>query len=258
MQAGHAGPRPRHERHHDIVEAGVKHIAREEQRIGGQLGRPSGARFRVYTRLKAYADSIKGQPFDAPELHRALDDIYHYPLRQAAVDTLNRQLRIGVDDAALAQMVIAMRDEDRLCLTENQNAEVQEPRIICSLGTIQRTGGWLMRVRTDKLRRYLHSFDFQNLFVEGLGWDFYRAGPTGIRVDGQEYVLEPVAEKAGFAVYVCSPNADGKIPDYPVRRKIERKVAKLAFEHLIIFIDTDKTVQVWQWGQEGGRQARRL
>ena len=125
---------PRHERHHDIVEAGVKHIAREEQRIGGQLGRPSGARFRVYTRLKVYADSIKGQLFDAPELHRALDDIYHYPLRQAAVDTLNRQLRIGVDDTALAQMVIAMRDEDRLCLTEDQNAEVQEPRIICSLG----------------------------------------------------------------------------------------------------------------------------
>ena len=125
---------PRHERHHDIVEAGVKHIAREEQRIGGQLGRPSGARFRAYTRLKAYADSIKGQLFDSPELRLALDDIYRYPLRQAAVDTLNRQLRIGVDDVTLAQMVVAMRDEDRLCLTEDQNAKVQEPRIICSLG----------------------------------------------------------------------------------------------------------------------------
>ena len=113
---------------------GVKHIAREEQRVGGQLGRPSGARFRTYTRLKAYADSIKGQLFDIPALHQVLDDIYRYPLRQAAVDTLNRQLRSGVDDAVLAELVIALRDEYRLCLTEDQETESQEPRIICSLG----------------------------------------------------------------------------------------------------------------------------
>ena len=92
--------------------------------------------------------------------------------------------------------------------------------------------------------------------MDGLGWDFYRAEPTRVPVDDQEYVLAPVAEKAGFAVYVCSPNADGKIPDYPVRRKIEGQVAKLVFEHLIIFIDADKTVQVWQWvKREAGKPA---
>ena len=32
-------------------------------------------------------------------LHRAVDDIYRYPLRQAAVDTLNRQLRSGMTTA---------------------------------------------------------------------------------------------------------------------------------------------------------------
>ena len=125
---------PHHEIHHALVEEGVKHIAKEEQRVGGQLGRPSGARFRTYTRLKTYADSIKGQLFDVPALHQVLDDIYRYPLRQAAVDTLNRQLRSGVDDAVLKELVIAMRDEDRLSLTEDQEADAQEPRIICSLG----------------------------------------------------------------------------------------------------------------------------
>ena len=125
---------PHHEIHHSLVEEGVKHIAREEQRVGGQLGRPSGARFRTYTRLKAYADAIQGQLFDVPALHQALDDIYRYPLRQSAVDTLNRQLRSGVDDATLSELVIALRDEDRLCLTDDQEAESQEPRIICSLG----------------------------------------------------------------------------------------------------------------------------
>ena len=107
--------------------------------MGGQLGRPSGARFRTYTRLKAYADAIKGQLFDVEALHKAIDDIYRYPLRQTAVDTLNRQLRSGVDDAQLAEIVMSLREEDRLSLT-GDDAEVQEPQIICSLGLFDTEG----------------------------------------------------------------------------------------------------------------------
>ena len=124
---------PHHESHHQLVVEGVRHVVREEKRVGGQLGRPSGARFRTYTRLKQYADAIKGQLFDVEALHKAIDDIYRYPLRPSAVDTLNRQLRSGVDDAQLAEIVMSLREEDRLSLTSD-DAEVQEPQIICSLG----------------------------------------------------------------------------------------------------------------------------
>ena len=124
---------PHHESHHQLVAEGVKHVVREEKRVGGQLGRPSGARFRTYTRVKRYAEGIKGQLFDVDALHKAIDDIYRYPLRPSAVDTLNRQLRSGVDDGQLADIVMALREEDRLCLTVDE-AEVQEPQIICSLG----------------------------------------------------------------------------------------------------------------------------
>ena len=124
---------PHHENHHELVEEGVKHVVREEKRVGGQLGRPSGARFRTYNRLKQYEAAIKGQLFDVDPLHKAIDDIYRYPLRQSAVDTLNRQLRSGVDDGQLAEMVMSLREEDRLCLTDDE-AEAQEPQIICSLG----------------------------------------------------------------------------------------------------------------------------
>ncbi len=111
-----------------------------------------------------------------------------------------------------------------------------------------------MQPPTNKLRSYLHSFDFQNLFVEELGWDFYRTRQIRIPADDHEYVLEPVAHKAGFAAYVCSPNADGEIPDSPIRRKIERRVTNLVYEHLIIFVDAGKTMQVWQWvKREAGR-----
>ena len=124
---------PHHESHHELVAEGVRHVVREEKRVGGQLGRPSGARFRTYTRLKAYADSIKGQLFDVDALHKAIDDIYRYPLRPLAVDTLNRQLRSGVSDDQLGEIVMSLREEDRLCLTGDA-AEAQEPQIICSLG----------------------------------------------------------------------------------------------------------------------------
>ena len=125
---------PHHEVHHDLVAKGVRHVVREEKRVGGQLGRPSGARFRTYTRLKQHAEAIKGQLFDVDALHKAIDDIYRYPLRQTAVDTLNRQLRGGVDDFQLADIVLSLREEDRLCLSDADAAEAQEPQIICSLG----------------------------------------------------------------------------------------------------------------------------
>ena len=124
---------PHHESHHELVAEGVKHVVREEKRVGGQLGRPSGARFRTYTRLKKYAETIRGQLFDVDALHRAIDDIYRYPLRASAVDTLNRQLRSGISDDQLAERIMSMHEEDRLSLTGDE-AESQEPQIICSLG----------------------------------------------------------------------------------------------------------------------------
>ncbi|MGH2351820.1 MAG: C-terminal helicase domain-containing protein, partial [Chloroflexota bacterium] len=57
----------RHERHHELVQGGVEHIVEEEKLVGGQLGRPSGARFRTYERLKRYAETMKGTLFDHPE-----------------------------------------------------------------------------------------------------------------------------------------------------------------------------------------------
>ena len=125
---------PRHEEHHQLVASGAKHISQMARNIGGQLGRPSSARYRTYNRLKEYAESIKGQYFDSEDLRQAINDIYRYPLRQAAVDTLNRQMRGGIDNPGLADLVILMRDENRLCIMERDNTEVKEPRIICSMG----------------------------------------------------------------------------------------------------------------------------
>ena len=121
------------ENHHDLVRKGTELIITEERSIGGGLGRPSGARFRTYERLTRYTEEVKGTLFDIPELRRAIEDIYRYPLRQGAIDILNRQLRSGISDRGLAELVIALRNEDRLCIVQEER-QTQEPQIICSLG----------------------------------------------------------------------------------------------------------------------------
>ncbi|MGQ9684188.1 MAG: helicase-related protein [Anaerolineae bacterium] len=126
-------PLPRQPQHHALVQKGVELVLAEERSVGGQLGRPSGARFRTYERLKRYLEQVRGTLWDRPELARAIEEIYRYPLRQSAVDTLNRQLRAGIDDQQFAELVMALRDEDRLCLVQEETP-VREPQIICSLG----------------------------------------------------------------------------------------------------------------------------
>lgn len=130
---------PRQANHHELVQKGVELIAAEERSVGGQLGRPSGARFRTYERLKRYAEEIKGTLFESQAPLKAIDEIYRYPLRQSAVDTLNRQLRSGISDDALAQLVTSLREEEDLCVVQEEQP-TQEPHIICSLGLSDTTG----------------------------------------------------------------------------------------------------------------------
>ncbi len=62
--------------------------------------------------------------------------MYRFPLRQFAVDTLNHQLRAGITGQSLAELVLALRDDNRLCII-NENDEQREPRLICSLGLFE-------------------------------------------------------------------------------------------------------------------------
>lgn len=124
---------PRQPNHHEMVRKGVEKIAEEEKRVGGQLGRPSGARFRTYERLKNFIDQNQGMLFVTPDLLKAIDDIYRYPLREYAKDVLNRQLRTGISGQQLAELVVTLRADDHLCITEIE-VEKHDPKIICSLG----------------------------------------------------------------------------------------------------------------------------
>ncbi len=121
------------EAHHRLVEAAAALIVSEERSVGGQLGRPSGARFRTYERLKDYASEVEGTLRNTPQLKQVIEAIYRYPLRQTATDTLNRQLRSSISNENLAALVIDLWETERLCIIE-QERQTQEPQIVCSLG----------------------------------------------------------------------------------------------------------------------------
>jgi len=129
---------PRLSNHHPLVQKSVGGIQTEHITTGGQLGKPSSARRRVYERLKDYAAHVKDSLFDIKPLHQAIDEIYEAPLTEAARDLLNRELRAGVSDEKLVALVLSLHEEDRLCIPKD-DVEAREPKIICSLGIRRET-----------------------------------------------------------------------------------------------------------------------
>lgn len=132
---------PRAQNHHELTARGMQHIVEEEKSSGGALGRPSGARFKTYERLKRYRQTL-GERRDlfitdahVREIDRALEEIYRYPLYPTATDTLNRQLKAGIDDHKLAELVLSLREDGRLCVIDEQEGQ-REPKLICSMGLV--------------------------------------------------------------------------------------------------------------------------
>ena len=108
-----------------------------------------------------------------------------------------------------------------------------------------------MQIDRDRTRQLLRDFEFETLWIDELRWDRHRGEvATEIRergVDESEYILTAIAQKRGMAVFLCPARTDGSIPDYAIRRKIQREVAKSVHENLIIYTDAGQTTQIWQW-----------
>ena len=125
---------PRLSNHHELVDSAVKELAAEEKIVGGGLGSATGARYRTYERLKRYTQAVKGTLFDTLPLQRTLEDIYRYPLRSGATDTLNRHMKAGLTDQALAELAMSLREDGYLSIVEGDEEHETAAHIICSLG----------------------------------------------------------------------------------------------------------------------------
>jgi hypothetical protein len=124
----------RFEKHHNLVKFGLEHIKETESKVGGQLGKKTGARYRAYMRLNTYVERNAGTLWITEELKKAIQDIYDYPMREYARETINRQLKTGINDEDLANLIVSLREDGKLSLISDENSTNKEPQIICSMG----------------------------------------------------------------------------------------------------------------------------
>lgn len=127
-------PKYKLENHHELVKKGIDFIRDEEKNTGGSLGKKTGVKYRVYMRLDRYCKEYDGTLFVNEQLKKAVDDIYKYPLKEFARETLNRQLKSGISDEQLGSLVISLREEDKLAIVNEDEQPNREPQIICSMG----------------------------------------------------------------------------------------------------------------------------
>ena len=124
----------RNENHHELVKKAITHIHDTTTRIGGQLGKPTGARHRAYVRLRDYLTTNKGTLFDTEEVKRTFDDLYNFPLKEYANDVIVRELKSGISDVQLVELLTLLREQNNLSAKDNKEHSTKEPRIICSMG----------------------------------------------------------------------------------------------------------------------------
>lgn len=124
--------------HHELVNKGIEFIREDEKITGGSLGRKTGIKYRAFMRLERYINEFEGSLFVTEQLKRAINDIYKYPLREFAKETISRQLKAGIDDEQLANLVVSLREEDKLSIISEEENVYKEPQIVCSLGLINK------------------------------------------------------------------------------------------------------------------------
>jgi len=124
----------RSEKHHELVTKAVKYIHDTQTKIGGQLGKASKPRYRAYMRIQAWLQKNKDSLFITDELKRAFEDLNNYPLLEYAEEVINRELKSGINDDQLIDLIIGLREQGSLSIKDDKERIIKEPRIICSMG----------------------------------------------------------------------------------------------------------------------------
>lgn len=126
--------------HYELVRQAVGQSVEQKKELGGgQLGTRRSTRRKVYDRLKTFRKQLRqnGDLFSsnlAEELDPALNGMYRATLKRKARTKLKRQLRTGIQDKRLAELVVSLHEDERLCQPAEEEPDVPEPQIVCSLG----------------------------------------------------------------------------------------------------------------------------
>ncbi len=129
------------ENHYELIQQCVHWAMQEQTDFAGRLGSRRSARRKLYEQLRRYRDTLSDAAL-REQLDRALDLIWRYPLKASTQEAISRQMRLGISDQGLLELVIHRMEEDSLCeIAEQETGQAQEPQIICSLGLVSLQAG---------------------------------------------------------------------------------------------------------------------
>lgn len=120
--------------HHDLTARAVDNAVAEVTNLGGQLGSLRSTRRKLYERLRAFREELVSAYRDTSRLDGALNAIFRSPLTEAARETIGRQLRLGIPDTSLTDVVLQLAEDGRLTRVPEDTSETPQPTIVCSIG----------------------------------------------------------------------------------------------------------------------------
>ncbi|MBR8828237.1 MAG: ATP-binding protein [Gomphosphaeria aponina SAG 52.96 = DSM 107014] len=104
-----------------------------------------------------------------------------------------------------------------------------------------------MTLNFERTRDYLNNFQFQDVFINELGW--FQPSSDRLQfltIDDQTYNYQKIAEAAKVAIFeVTTP--EGNIPEAKIRTKIHQEIEQRVAENLLIFVDESRTRSLWFW-----------
>jgi len=103
------------------------------------------------------------------------------------------------------------------------------------------------KLKPDSARRHLQAFDFSNLFIQDIGWNFPTSEATqAYTVKDTTFTAKPIAELSGFRVFEVT-SSSGIIPDAATQDAVCKQVTRHSAENLLIFLDTQRHTSLWLW-----------
>ncbi len=112
----------------------------------------------------------------------------------------------------------------------------------------------MAKLNAQRAREILQTFDFERLFVDELSWS-KPADPRrrswnvkGLALSGRE-----IAHLGGVVVLELTAD-DGAVPEAKARLGVHREVAKVYHEHVLLFVDRERTQSVLSWAKREGKK----
>ena len=246
--------------HHDLVRKGGDFIVAEEKSVGGQLGRPSGARFPHLRTPEALRRAGQGTRCSSrrswPRRSRKFTNsrcASQPPIRSTASSGPASRTKSWPSWSWPCVMMTASASSMTRSSRASRRSSARSGLAPADSRNVWRPVSlWTLPAPANCSSRAICAPCSSRNSV-GIGTPLRCRS----RWNSGVLTLSVLAQKRGMVAYQCpTPNGE-RLPDYAQRRKIEHQVAKFAHEHLIVFTDAQLGNADLAMGEARARQACR-